>query len=265
MKNNRGLLITLITLLSIVIVILVAFLVLILSDKVKWPSNFSFVHTFSSDAKIIYNEKYDMSSINDLKISAMSSDITFVESNDNYIGVKVYGNKKENLDVNQNNNSLSINYERHNICIGFCFDNTSITISIPKSYNGNIKINNKSGDIELIDLENATMNLESVSGSISVGKVLNLSTNTVSGDIDINGVGNNIKASTTSGDIKIRDLKILNNSSLYSVSGDIEVAKTNDIYVETNTVSGDVNIRNNNRLAKTELKIETVSGDIDVE
>lgn len=265
MKNNKGLLITLITLISILIIVLVTFLVLILSDKIKFPTNFSFnTSSISSESKLIYDEIYDVSSISNLKINTLSSDITFVESNDNNINVKVYGSKKRNLEVDLENNNLTINYQNHNICIGFCFDNADITISIPKSYNGNIKMNSKSGDMDLIDLENATMNLETISGSIRSGKVLDINANTVSGDIDIKAIKNNVKASTTSGDIKIKDLNLLKNSSLKSVSGDIEISKRNDIYIETNTISGDVNIRKNNRLAKNVLKIETVSGDINV-
>ena len=55
------------------------------------------------------------------------------------------------------------------------------------------------------------------------------------------------------------------NSSIYTVSGDVDVNNhKNNFYVETNTKSGDVNINKIDRKSDIVLSIKTTSGDINV-
>lgn len=68
-----------------------------------------------------------------------------------------------------------------------------------------------------------------------------------------------------SGSIEIDSLNISENSLITTKSGNVHINSKNDIYVETETVSGDDNIKNNNRKADIEVKITTTSGSIYVE
>ena len=68
-----------------------------------------------------------------------------------------------------------------------------------------------------------------------------------------------------SGSIEIDSLNISENSLITTKSGNVHINSKNDIYVETETVSGDDNIKNNNRKADIEVKIATTSGSIYVE
>ena len=68
----------------------------------------------------------------------------------------------------------------------------------------------------------------------------------------------------TSGDITIREVNLTKDSSIKAVSGDINIEKANDIYVDAHATSGDIKIDDNNRKAPVELKIKTTSGDIEV-
>ena len=46
---------------------------------------------------------------------------------------------------------------------------------------------------------------------------------------------------------------------------DVEIKNKNDIYIETETGSGDAHVKNNNRMAEIVLKITTTSGSIRVD
>ena len=61
------------------------------------------------------------------------------------------------------------------------------------------------------------------------------------------------------------NLELLDDSDITSISGDIEINKNLGAYIKTETLSGEVNVENNDRYAKNELKIKTTSGDIEVE
>ena len=126
----------------------------------------------------------------------------------------------------------------------------------------NVNINVTSGDI---NLKNALdTKIKSTSGDIELGEVSNLNIHTTSGDVNIKKVNTKVNIELTSGDITINEVNLSKDSSIKAVSGDVTIDKTNDIYVESHTTSGDEDVSNSNRKATTELKIKTTSGDIEV-
>lgn len=264
MKNNKGLLITLILLLSVAVILLIVLLTLLLSKDHNLPKSVEFSFFRSGQNKLIYDKTYE-EVIKNIEINSISSDISFKESNNNTIEIKVYGNTNNQVDEINTSNTVGINYKENSHCIGFCFNTSnSIVVMLPKSYSNKIKLSTKSGDISVIDLDNAKMNINSISGDLMLGNMSEATLKTVSGEIGAKNITEYIKTSTTSGDININSLKVVKDSSLKTVSGDINIDSINDIYVESKTVSGDIRVDNNNRHAKNELKLETVSGDITI-
>ena len=83
-----------------------------------------------------------------------------------------------------------------------------------------------------------------------------------SGDIDIRKINEYCNLKTSSGNIDIETLNIIENSSINAKSGNVDIKRKNDIYIETETKSGDADIQNNNRMAEIVLKITTTSGNI---
>ena len=107
--------------------------------------------------------------------------------------------------------------------------------------------------------------LKTSSGKIVVEKVEKLEAESSSGEIDIKSIENYFKLIAKSGSIEIDSLNISENSSITTKSGNVHINSKNDIYIETETISGDDNIKNNNRKADIEVKIATTSGSIYVE
>lgn len=146
--------------------------------------------------------------------------------------------------------------------------------------NGNeVKIQASSGDIKAGDFNK--LSAEASSGDIEVGKIGESSIKTSSGkilvesakrlqakassgEIDINTIEEYCNLTTSSGNIDIDSLNILENSTINAKSGSVDIKSKNDIYVETETGSGDADVTNNNRMAEIVLKITTTSGNIRV-
>ena len=274
--KNKSLIITLIIVLSILVLGLISLMshLLIKGNRINF--------NFKKENELIYEEEYNVDEVNNLTINSISSDILFKESTNNEIKVIVYGDKYNDLKVELNNNLLTIDYDvETNFCIGICFTNDRLIIYIPNTYNKNIKINTTSGDVLGLNLINAKLDFKSVSGDIqinnideasitmtsgevNINKINKTNIKTVSGDIEINTITEKLNIETTSGEIAIDNLTLTTDSKIKTISGDVEIDNATNIYFDTNTVSGDIKVKNNDRKADYELSIKTTSGDISV-
>ena len=275
MKNNK-LIIILIIVLSILALSLISLIGYLIITKS------TVIFNFDDKTELIYEKNYLNEEINDIVIKSISSDIIFKENTDNEIKVTIYGDKSDNLKVNLENNILSIDYDiKNNFCIGICSLDDKIIINIPSSYDKEININTTSGDTKGINLINANLNINSVSGDIEISNInksvinttsgdvnINKTTDTtiktVSGDIEIQSITEKLDIKTTSGDVEIDNITLIENSKIKTTSGDVEIDKINNIYIDATTTSGKVDLKNNDRKADYELKIKTTSGDISV-
>jgi hypothetical protein len=97
--------------------------------------------------------------------------------------------------------------------------------------------NNRGGDR---DWNNLSINLQ-----VSIPSNLEVSANSVSGDVEITGAGGDVRAST--------------------VSGDVRLDKLHPRSINANTVSGDVVVRVDEFIGRGDLKFNTVSGDVTLE
>lgn len=215
---------------------------------------------FSSKEEFIKEETFDNNK-SKIIINTYTADIEIKDSKDELIHVELYGKEESDYVVEESEFLKIEEKKKHRVCIGFCFSNQHIVVYLPINYDSSIELKTISGDIEAEKdlITNTVMN--TTSGDIKLKKNKELKINTVSGDIEID-YATKIDFGTTSGDISIEELNLESDSSIATVSGDIHIKKTNEIYVDTNTVSGDIKIDNNNRHADIELKIKTTSGDI---
>ena len=264
-------------LLSVIAVALVVIMVFLINGKsIKFKT---------SNAELIHDKSYT-EEVKNIKVESTSTDIEVVENDKNEINVKVYDEKeqKDVVSVKVENDTLEI-YDKkknnfHFFNIGFIGKGPRIIISIPKDTKYNLDFETTSGDINVeknmnnvnihvtsgdISLKNALdTKIKSTSGDIELGEVSNLNIHTTSGDVKAKKVNTKVNIELTSGDITINEVNLSKNSSIKAVSGDITIDKTNDIYIESNTTSGDEDVFDSNRKATTELKIKTTSGDIEV-
>lgn len=273
---NKGITITLISLLSLIVITLIVGLIFLIDNKFTFKlDNFNF--GFGSKSTLIYDENIT-EDFNKIDIYSKSLDFKFVKSTDNNINVKVYDDKKNTVSVKVENNILKIDSDNDNVCI-FCFTSKrQAIISLPEktfdlaleTTSGDIyseinfinaDLNTRSGDIELNNIKNG--NIKVTSGDIKINEVDDLVIKTTSGDIEINKINKHIDSQTTSGDIDINNLNLTTNSNIKVISGDVIINNSSsDIYYNTSVISGDVKVNNNNRHANYELTINTKSGDI---
>ena len=261
--KNRGLIITLIVLLIIVIILLSAFLGLSLNGR------FSFKNwgTKKSD-QVIFDNSYEVAGIESLEVLSTAGDIDFEESTDGKIRVVVYGEKEEDLKVELNANQLKVDYSKYKhkkISFGFNFYINNIIIYLPKDYASEISVKANYGDINAIDLENASINIEEDCGDVTLGKVKNAVIKNHYGDIKIQAIHHKTQIESDCGDVKIASLHIEEDSSIVNNFGDIKIGQTNEIFIDAKTDLGDVKVNQNNRHGEITLKIKNDCGDIKVE
>lgn len=258
--KNKGVIITMIILLIIIVAILIAILCLGISGKISFMG---FIRAKSKN--IIYDEKYETEKIEKISIKSSAGDIKFEESNDKEIRVVVYGEKENQINVEQNGNTLKVESIQKSHIFGFNIRLNDIIIYLPKEYEKQIEIDCDLGDIEITSLENASVKIEQNCGDINLGKIKNVEIENDLGTTEIEEVLNSLNIKSNCGDIKINKVTLLENSKIENDLGDVKIGETNDIYIDAHCDLGDEKIKNNTRQAEVTLKIDVDCGDIKVE
>lgn len=258
---NKTLSILKLILLGIIAITLVGILILILNiEKVEDYYGPIFEKQTSN---ILSKEEIISSEITKIYANMKSSDIIVQESNVEEATVKVYGDKKENIQIVTNQETLEIIETKRNQCFGICIGRyIRIVIEIPREKEYSFDIKTISGDVD-ITTNISQIDLKTTSGDIYLSQANKVNVETVSGDIEIQEVTEALEIKTTSGDIEIASCQITQNSNIQTISGDVDISRLGDIYVNTKTTTGDVKTPMNNRNATVELNIQTVSGDIE--
>lgn len=259
--KNKGLIITMIILLAIIVIILIGLLYSVISGNHKFLFKFN---NGKRSENIIYDESYDSQTINNIEISSSAGNVNFEESIDGKIRVVAYGNNNGDIKVNNTNNELKIDYIQKNTF--FMFNNyiNDIIIYIPKNYDKTIEIDLDYGDINVLDLENATINVKEDCGNIVLGKIKNVTIKNDYGNVEISEVLNKLNIKSDCGDINIDKIELKEDSTIKCDLGDIEIGETNDIFIDTDVDLGDVKVNTNNRQSEIVLKIEADCGNIKV-
>lgn len=277
--ENKTLAITKIILLSFIALLLTIILIILLvNPKKSW--NFLKI---SSKSELVYEKKIE-DNIKEIKVTTKSADIEILRSNNPYLEVKYYGEKNDkDLSLTTNNQILNINEDTSYFCIGICnYAEHKILISVPENNDYELSIQTASGDISIDEIKSTKMTIKSISGDINISNAEFAKVESTSGDIEINSaskltaktisgelvlhhIKNYCNIKTTSGDIEIILLELTENSSITTISGDVDINKNIGSYIKTETISGEVEISNNDRYAKNELSIKTTSGDIEVD
>ncbi len=145
-----------------------------------------------------------------------------------------------------------------------------LTVYLPKEDYTEIYAETISGDMTLNTKLSVSkyMTLQSVSGNVSVQNVnvKDFSANSTSGDIRLKNIktDKNCGISTTSGDIIVEDISLDGLLNISTISGDINATLPKGLNYNTQTTSGDVHIPMSSQDGKI-CSLSTVSGDINVE
>lgn len=200
-----------------------------------------------------------------IKIESSSADIKVIEENREDILVRF--DTRENGAYLRTKKGETTYIEIVSPMNGFRVGNQNkLTVYVPESYEGDVDIENSSGDvwmeklnveelavevssgdIELKEIENKKMKLEVKSGDIQVveAKTTSLEIDTTSGDVHIDKFMGEIMGNTTSGDVEISYAKEMNNLQYATTSGDIKVNYGKvpiDGIFEMSVISGDMDM-----------------------
>lgn len=289
--KNKGLIITLIT-----ILIIIGISLTILTAKLI-NGNFKFKMFTKISDELILDETYE-EYFSKVEINTDMSNIHVMESNDNKFKVVIYGDK-DRTNVDTSNNKLDIETTTKK-CFGICFNQMSakVEVYIPADFDKELIIKNKYGDIEIGNLSNAkvdvtadcgdididsvnytniknsygniklnranTATIDESCGDIEIGEVESIVVQNNYGDINIDEVEEYIEAIESCGNIKIGSLNLIKNSSIKNNLGDIKIDSTSEIYIDASVDLGDIKINNNYRESSIVLKIENDCGDIKI-
>ena len=220
---------------------------------------FIFAMFYWCDEKIIIQVPNDCEQ--EFNIHTSSGDIAAPNLENNVINLESSSGKIECGNINNGNFKSSSG----DITVG---NGNEITI---QTSSGSIKAGDfnklsaeaSSGDVEVGKVGEST--IKTSSGKILVESAKRLQAEASSGEMDINTIEEYCNLITSSGSIEIDSLNITENSNINAKSGDVDIMSKNDIYIETETDSGDADVTNNNRMSEIVLKITTTSGSIKVD
>ncbi len=263
--KNKGIIITLIILLSIIIFFLIMFLVMCLTGRINYTNGILFFGTKKSN-NIIFDKTYSIEDINNIDIRQDSGTVIFRETLENNIQVVVYGENESDVNVNVNQDNLYIDNTHNKKFTFFSFGIIAkdIVVYIPSTYNKTIKIKNDYGNCEMLDLENATVDIDCDCGNVKLGKIKNATVKCDLGNTEIKGILNKCDIKTDCGNVEIDTISIQEDSTIESDLGNVDINKTNDIYIESAVDLGKTNIGQNNRNSEITLKINCDCGNVTV-
>lgn len=292
--KNKGLIITLIIVLSVMAVSLTVFMINILNGNLR-ISKFMISSKISNE--LVIDKTYD-NVFDKININANASDISIKATNASVIRVVIYGNK-DKTKIEDINNELLIKQENES-CIGFCFNTTisKIEVYLPSNFQNSLFISNNYGDIRIDKLKNANIeveedygditieegntikvdndygdikiknaneiNIKASAGDVQVDKASNINIENDYGDIYIKNATNYVNVNDNCGDIKIDNLILNKSSNITNDFGDIKIGSTNNIYIEAKVDLGDIKINKNYRQSDIILRIKNDCGDISV-
>ena len=292
--KNKKIIIGLIIFLVLIFLIGSFFFIKVLIGKDKSWMIFS---NYKVSEEKVFSKEYD-NVFNEVNIVSDFADINVKESESAKVKVVIYG-KKGNFKVSTDEN-LNIKIKRED-CRFFCLDATAskVDVYLPKDFSKKIKIENNYGDIKVasfleskVDLSNdcgdvlvkevknakikvdygdikveriESGEVENDCGDIYIGEVKTIKTSNSYGDIEIGKVLSELNIENDCGDISIDEVNLNKDSFIKDDYGDINIGKTNEIFIDAKVDLGDVEINKNYRKSLITLQIKNDCGDIIVD
>lgn len=209
-------------------------------------------------------EEKTFENIQNIAVKTDVSDVYIQYSTDNNYKVEIYSDKAKTTTIDVENDNLLVEFKEENKF--FFYGKTSrIFIYIPKTFANNIKITSTTGDVIAADYEKANFDISVTTGDISLGWVRNAEISCTTGDITIQDIKEKFNIITTTGDVRIQNININEDSTIATTTGDVRVVNNrSNVYVDANTRTGDINLNDNNRHSDITLNVKTTTGDINI-
>lgn len=275
-KNNKGLII-------IVVVIFIACAILtsmmvkfgkvigkMITEKIHDSAGVQTINIFDHiDGDLIFDKTYDLDGKENINIRTVAANVIIKENNENNIKVAIYGKEGLEINANEDEKNLLIDFkdqdENHVFAIGINDFTNKMVIYLPRNYANSINIDTKYGNIDIgLDLNNTSLEIDSEYGNIDMKYIKNAKVECEFGNIQIEKVLNKIDLKTNYGNIMIEELDINEDSNIVTEYGNIEITKTSDIRIDTDVKFGEAKVKNSKQDADVTLNIASQMGFIEV-
>ena len=208
--KNKGLLITLLTLIGLLIVGLVAVMILFMNGKLNFD-NIKFMSGESTN--LIFEENYE-TELHNIKIDSDIYSIKFIHSEDEFAHVRIYSDNNKIKEVKNDGSSLDIQVREKNHISIFNFVTPVVYIELPANFVGEFNITSDVGNVHIDEFDNASLKL-----SADVGNTKIKSINTIEADADV-------------GNITIEKVKY---AFIETNTGNIRINEVNNFKLEADT------------------------------
>lgn len=207
-------------------------------------------------------EKFDNISIN-----TKTADVDFVAT-DGECKVVCYEQSKVKHSVSVENGNLKIDVDDQRKWynyMGLNFKTPKITVYLPDSEYGMLKITNSTGDVQI----SQGFSFQSIDVSSSTGKVNvfasttgTLSINLTTGDTHVEGLSaGKVEITTSTGDITVESVNCVGDIKVNVSTGDIKLTDVNcGSITSSGSSTGDISLKN--VIANGTLSLKTSTGDI---
>ena len=249
---NKGLSVTLITLLSILLVFLVGIMIFLFNGKISFDG-FNIATGYSK--KLV--EEKEINNIKDLNISTDIADVSVEEKDINNIKVELYSEKKPIYEITENAGSIKIVLkQKDKVHFGIFNKFPRIVVYVPTTFNKDVKVEGTTSDVKIGNFPNSDLNVKATTGDVKVKKISNAKINLTTGDIKIDDV-KDLVSETRTGDFRI---KTISTANITTTTGDIKIENSVD-KIEAKTSTGDIKIGSVNK----SLVLETNTGDVRID
>ena len=290
---SKGVAITLIVILSVLALALTGGFIFLLRGNFDF-SNFNFSFSGYSDNII---EKKTFESVEEINVDISSLDLFVEESQDETVIVELYSSKELDHKFEIEEGKLNL-FAKNSFNFGFLSKTPKLIVKVPKDYSNIFAVDSKVGDVHIASLENLkptikssvgdvkitrveeatvevgtgdvkvddikTLTVKQGTGDTKVQTVESISVDAHTGDVKIQDVKNKMSISNTTGDIKIQNATINEDSNISNKTGDIKVQSLTGAYIEATNNVGDIKVNNNDRKLELTCTMHTNTGDIRV-
>ena len=253
-----------------------------LFDVGSW---FGLGHRNLTTTNVNEQRNVDLTGFNNLKIGSRFIDVKIISEDREDLYINYHGRLRSNvvpiLEVEENGDILNIELSSIGNSYTITESNVVLEITLPKSFNGDVKAESSSGDITIMNIAGGNLDIDASSGDINLnnleGEEIDIETSSgniylknitgtdfyidaSSGDISLHTLnGNKMVVETSSGDISAND-SIVKGAELTASSGYIKIHNfnSNKTFIKTN--SGNITTKE----STGDFTLSASSGDVDI-
>ena len=269
---NKGLTITLISLLTLLLFFLIGIMIFLF----KGNTSFNIFSITSGYSKKLIEEKEINNNLN-INVKTNVADVIVEEKDINNIKVELYSEKEAEHEITESSDSVNIVLKQKvKVQFGLFNKSPSVVVYVPNNFNKNIKVNATTGDVKIGNLPNSNLYVKATTGDIKAKKINNADIKVTTGDIKIDDM-NNLKSETRTGDYKINsakkisvvtntgDIKVLNSVDEFDATTNTGDIKIGDVNYSINAVTNTGDIKINKATILVNSKIKTGTGDVRID